>query len=73
MPWRDRIENLGPPVKRPDTGWPAHFVSGECEEITAQFAHIDWQMSHTLGRVHQRERADGPRFLAKLSDWIDRA
>src|SRR5438552_4075210 len=71
VPWRNGIENLSAPIERTDAGWPTHFVSGEGEEIAAQLAHVDWQMSRALGRVHQRKRADDPRFLAEFSDWID--
>ena len=71
VPRRNRIENCRAPVERADAGWPTHFVSGEGEEIAAQLADVDRQMPRALCRVHQRERANGPRFLAELSDWID--
>ena len=73
MPWGNGIENIGPPVKRPDASRSAHFVSGESEEIAAQLADIDRQMSYALGRIHQRERADRPRFVTKLGNRIDRS
>ena len=73
VPWRHRIKNLRPTVERADPGRPTHFVSGEGEEIAAQFLHIDRQMSRALRRIDQCERAHRARFPAKLGHGIDRA
>ncbi len=71
VPWRDRIQNRRPSVKRADASRATHFVSGEGEEIAAQLLHVDGHMSHALRRVHQRERADRVRFGAEFGDRID--
>ena len=46
-------------------------MSGKCQEIAAQLADVDWQMSHALRGVNKCERADCVRFLAEFSDRID--
>src|SRR4029077_9898638 len=71
MPGRHRIKNLSTPIKHANASRSTHLVSGEGKEITAHFAHIDWQMAHALSRVHQCKRADSMRLRAEFTHWID--
>ena len=71
VPWRDRIQNRRPPVKRADASRATHFMPGEGEKIAAQLLHIDGHMSRALGRVHQRESTDRVRFGAEFGNRID--
>ena len=50
VPRRHRIEQLRASVEHADPGRSAHFVSGEGEEIAAQFLHIDRQCARRSAR-----------------------
>src|SRR6266581_6377691 len=71
VPRRHGIEDLSAPIEYADSSWSTHLVSGKRQEITAQFAHIEWQMPDALRSVHERECAHCARLFAKLGDWID--
>src|SRR5215472_8582708 len=71
MPWRDGIQKLRASVKHADTSWCTHLVSGEHKEVAAQFLYIDRNVSGTLRRIDQRQRANSASFGAKLGDWIN--
>ena len=71
VPRRQRIENLSAPIEDADPSRSTHLMSGEREEITAHFAHIDWHMPGALRRVHQCEGPYCPCFRAKFGDWIN--
>ena len=71
VPRRHGIENLSAPIEDTDPSRSTHLMSREREEITAQFAHIDWHMPRALRRIHQCERAYCMRFLAEFGDWIN--
>src|SRR5206468_2577993 len=71
VPRRHGIEELSAPMEYTDASRPTHLVSGKCQEITAQFAHIEWHVADALRRVDQRQRAHSASFGAKLGDWIN--
>src|SRR5437867_4939935 len=71
VPRRHGIEDLSAPIQHADAGRTTHLVSGKCQEIAVQFAHIEWQMSDALRSVHESECAHCPRPPAKLGGWID--
>ena len=68
-----RVENLRAAVERADPGRSAHFVSGEGQEIAADFLHIDRQMARALRRSRPASARRPRAPAAKIGDGIDRA
>ncbi len=69
----ERLHHGAPPVEHADARGPEHLVAGEDVEVGPERGHVERQMRHRLGAVHQHEGARRMRPAGHLGHGVDRA
>ena len=67
------VEHFGPAIQYTDAGRAAHLVTGEREEIAADFLNVDLAMAGALGGIDQGGDAEFARASAEFGGGINGA
>jgi hypothetical protein len=67
------LEDLGAAVQHADAGGPERLVARPGVEVRSDRLHVHRHVRHSLGAVHERQRAGGADARGHLRDGRDRA
>src|SRR5207247_8431159 len=73
VPGRGRLENFRATIEHSNSGWRAHFVTGEGEKIATDLLNIQRHVSDALSGIDQGNGANRARLCAKIDNGINGA